>query len=109
MKAARPTAAKTFILYNPPIVNRELGIRQSAMTPARKMASELIGNDIQTIVFTTSRLNVEVLTKYLKDQFAKGKPRGRPISSRGYRGGYLPNLRRRDRRRVCATGRSWAS
>lgn len=72
-KSAAPAAAKTFVLYNPPIVNRELGIRQSAMTP-RKIASDLIGNHIQTIVFATSRLNVEVLTKYLKDKFVKTKP-----------------------------------
>src|SRR5512137_2813688 len=92
-RSGAPTASKTFILYNPPIVNRELGIRQSAMTPARKMAAELIGNAIQTIVFATSRLNVEVLTKYLKDQFAKGKPVDTNFVT-GYRGGYLPNLRR---------------
>ncbi len=88
-----PRAAKTFILYNPPIVNRELGIRQSALTPARKIAGDLIGNHIQSIVFTTSRLNVEVLTKYLKDGF-KGKIPGRDHFVTGYRGGYLPNLRR---------------
>lgn len=92
-RSGAPTAAKTFILYNPPIVNRELGIRQSAMTPARILATELITNEIQTIVFTTSRLNVEVLTKYLKDQFAKGKPLDNHYVT-GYRGGYLPNLRR---------------
>ena len=92
-ESGAPAAAKTFILYNPPIVNRELGIRQSALTPARKMASELVGNDIQTIVFATSRLNVEVLTKYLKDEFARGKPVDGQFVT-GYRGGYLPNLRR---------------
>jgi DEAD/DEAH box helicase domain-containing protein len=92
-KSGAPTAARTFMLYNPPIVNRELGIRQSALTPARTIAGELIGNGIQTIVFTTSRLTVEVLTKYLKDRFKDG----RPVDDRfvtGYRGGYLPNLRR---------------
>ncbi len=92
-ESGAPTAEKTFILYNPPIVNRELGIRQSALTPARNIAGELIGNHIQTIVFATSRLNVEVLTKYLKDRF-KGKT---PVDNHfvtGYRGGYLPNLRR---------------
>jgi DEAD/DEAH box helicase domain-containing protein len=92
-KSGAPTAAKTFILYNPPLVNRELGIRQSAMTPARKIASDLITNDIQTIVFATSRLNVEVLTKYLKDKFVKRKPIDDHFVT-GYRGGYLPNLRR---------------
>jgi len=92
-RSGAPTASKTFILYNPPIVNRELGIRQSAMTPARKLAAELITNAIQTIIFTTSRLNVEILTKYLKDQFAKGKAVDTHFVT-GYRGGYLPNLRR---------------
>jgi DEAD/DEAH box helicase domain-containing protein len=92
-ESGAPRAAKTFILYNPPIVNRELGIRQSALTPARKMAGDLIGNKIQTIVFTTSRLNVEVLTKYLKDTF-RGKIPGDDHYVTGYRGGYLPHLRR---------------
>ena len=88
-----PAAAKTFMLFNPPIVNRELGIRQSALTPARKLAADLIANAIQTIIFTTSRLNVEVLTKYLKDQFTRGKPLDNKFVT-GYRGGYLPHLRR---------------
>lgn len=92
-KSGAPTAAKTFILYNPPLVNRELGIRQSAMTPTRKIASDLIANDIQTIVFATSRLHVEVLTKYLKDKFVRTRPRDDHFVT-GYRGGYLPNLRR---------------
>lgn len=92
-KSGAPAAAKTFILYNPPIVNRELGIRQSALAPARKIAADLIGNHIQTIVFATSRLNVEVLTKYLKDKFTKSKPIDDHFVT-GYRGGYLPNLRR---------------
>ncbi len=93
-ESGAPAAAKTFILYNPPIVNRELGIRQSAMTPARKIAAELIENRIQTIVFATSRLNVEVLTKYLKDIFTREQPTDSQFVT-GYRGGYLPNLRRR--------------
>jgi DEAD/DEAH box helicase domain-containing protein len=88
-----PHAAKTFILFNPPIVNRELGIRQGALSPARRMATELLKNHVQTLVFATSRLNVEVLTKYLKDEFAKGKPVDDQFVA-GYRGGYLPNLRR---------------
>jgi DEAD/DEAH box helicase domain-containing protein len=92
-ESGAPRSAKTFILYNPPIVNRELGIRQSALTSARMMSSDLIANRIQTIVFTTSRLNVEVLTKYLKDSF-RGKVPGDDHYVTGYRGGYLPNLRR---------------
>ena len=92
-KSGAPRGARTFILYNPPIVNRELGIRQSALTPARDIARDLIANHIQTIVFATSRLNVEILTKYLKDHFSKDKPIDDQFVA-GYRGGYLPELRR---------------
>ncbi|MFH0998454.1 MAG: helicase-related protein [Pseudomonadota bacterium] len=92
-ESGAPRAQKTFILYNPPIINRELGIRQSALTPARKIASKLIANKIQTIIFTTSRLNVEVLTKYLKDIFRSKIPASDHYVT-GYRGGYLPMLRR---------------
>ncbi len=92
-ESGAPAAAKVFVLCNPPIVNRQLGIRQSALTTARQLAADLIANAIQTIVFTTSRLNVEVLTKYLKDRFGRGKPLDTKFVT-GYRGGYLPNLRR---------------
>ncbi|MDP8221979.1 MAG: DEAD/DEAH box helicase [Candidatus Lernaella stagnicola] len=92
-ESGAPRAAKSFVLFNPPVINRELGIRQGALQPARRMATQLIENSLQTIVFTTSRLNVEVLTKYLKDRFAKGKPIDDQYVT-GYRGGYLPNLRR---------------
>jgi DEAD/DEAH box helicase domain-containing protein len=92
-ESGAPRSAKTFVLYNPPIVHRELGIRQSSLTPARHIMSDLIGNKIQTIAFTTSRLSVEVLTKYLKDTFHATVPVDDHYVT-GYRGGYLPNLRR---------------
>jgi DEAD/DEAH box helicase domain-containing protein len=92
-ESGAPRSAKTFILYNPPIVNKELGIRQSSLTPARNMMTDLVSNKIQTIAFTTSRLSVEVLTKYLKDTFSPKIP-GNDHYVTGYRGGYLPNLRR---------------
>ena len=92
-QSGAPAAAKTFMLLNPPVVNRELGIRQSALTPTRKTAALLIRNGIPTIIFTTSRLNVEILTKYLRDEFSAEKPVQDQLIA-GYRGGYLPNLRR---------------
>jgi DEAD/DEAH box helicase domain-containing protein len=56
------------------------------------LAAPFIEQGIQTILFATSRLNVEILTKYLKDQFEKRlEEKGRV---RGYRGGYLPEVRR---------------
>ncbi len=87
-----PSSEKIFIFYNPPVVNKELGIRGNHIHAARRLVSPFIKKGIQTILFATSRLNVEVLTKYLKDRFEKRlEDKGR---IRGYRGGYLPEVRR---------------
>ena len=91
-QSGAPSAEKIFIFYNPPVVNKELGIRGSPIHSARRLASPFIEQGIQTILFATSRLNVEILTKYLKDRFEKRlEDKG---SIRGYRGGYLPEVRR---------------
>ncbi len=91
-QAGAPSSEKLFIFYNPPVVNKELGIRGSPIHAARRLAAPFIKQGIQTILFATSRLNVEVLTKYLKDRFEKNpEDRGKV---RGYRGGYLPEVRR---------------
>jgi DEAD/DEAH box helicase domain-containing protein len=87
-----PCGEKHFLLYNPPVVNRQLGIRRSSLLEARKVARLFLGNDIQTIVFARSRLRVEVLTNYLKEMAARMKINSKNIC--GYRGGYLPNERR---------------
>ncbi len=87
-----PQAEKHFILYNPPMVSPELGLRRSSLLEARQLASELIRKGIQTIVFTRSRLGVEVLLTYLR-QGLKIRP-GEDSGIRGYRGGYLPRERR---------------
>ena len=52
----------------------------------------LVDNDISTIVFGKSRLTVEVLTRHLKERVKD--PFGNAGRVRGYRGGYLPTLRR---------------
>ena len=88
-----PQARKYFVLYNPPVVNEQLGIRASALSHARKWARLFLKEGLQTIVFTGSRLHVEILTKYLKDTFDRKETAGGAI--RGYRGGYLPKMRRR--------------
>jgi DEAD/DEAH box helicase domain-containing protein len=87
-----PAAEKLFVFYNPPIVNRNLGIRRSYLSEATRVAKELLARKLQTIVFANSRLHTEVLLTYLQ-QANPAQPGGEePI--RGYRGGYLPGERR---------------
>ncbi len=87
-----PKGQKHFIFYNPPVVNRELGIRRSSIHEARALTRNFLQNDIQTIVFARTRQTVEILLSYLREDM-KSK-RWDDDKVRGYRGGYLPKQRR---------------
>jgi DEAD/DEAH box helicase domain-containing protein len=92
-ESGAPRGEKCFVFVNPPVVNRELGIRRSYLAETRRVAGEFLRRNLQLIVFAQSRLTTEILTTYLKEDF-EGVP-GMPEQIRGYRGGYLP-LRRRE-------------
>ncbi len=62
-----PAGEKVFICYNPPVVNRQLGIRRSYIHETRRIALELLDCDQQTLVFANNRLATEILVTYLKD------------------------------------------
>jgi DEAD/DEAH box helicase domain-containing protein len=87
-----PRGDKYFAIYNPPVVNRQLGIRKSALGSAKDIALSFLGKGLQTIVFAPSRLATEVLVTYLKEAL-ETKPGSEGVI-RGYRGGYLPLKRR---------------
>jgi len=93
-----PRGEKYFIFYNPPMVNRQLGIRRSYINETRRVALEFIERDLQTLVFANNRLATEVLVTYLKDACDRGPIPGESV--RGYRGGYLPKERREIERRL---------
>ncbi|OUS75345.1 ATP-dependent helicase [Paenibacillus sp. MY03] len=86
-----PMGEKHIIFYNPPVVNRQLGIRRSSVLETRRLAALLLKQGVQTIVFARSRVRVELLLTYLQE-LVKDKLGDKSI--RGYRGGYLPKLRR---------------
>jgi DEAD/DEAH box helicase domain-containing protein len=87
-----PAAEKLFVFYNPPMINRNLGIRRSYLNETTRIAKELLARKLQTIVFANSRLHTEVLLTYLQRANRPGP--GEPEPIRGYRGGYLPGERR---------------
>jgi DEAD/DEAH box helicase domain-containing protein len=84
-KNGAPSGEKYVVFYNPPVVNRALGIRRGYLNETRRIARELLDRGQQTLVFANSRLATEVLLTYLKDDHR---------DVRGYRGGYLPKERR---------------
>jgi DEAD/DEAH box helicase domain-containing protein len=87
-----PQGARHLLLWNPPVVNPDLGIRASARSQTTRIARKAVKRGLKSIVFAQSRLMVEVLTKYMKDAFDKD-PRN-PARVAAYRGGYLPSERR---------------
>lgn len=90
-KSGAPVGKKTFIFYNPPIVNPTFGVRRSAVLEVRDLSKRLFEAGIQTIIFAKSRVRVEMLVTYLKSlTFNKIGDE----SIQGYRGGYLPSERR---------------
>ena len=62
-----PAGERHIAFYNPPVVNRQLGIRAGSIPEARNIAAGLLHAGIQHIVFAKARLTVEVLVRYLKD------------------------------------------
>jgi DEAD/DEAH box helicase domain-containing protein len=102
-----PRGQRRFFIFNPPVVNQELGIRASYVKQAVMLASHLVTAEVPTLVFGQSRNAVEVMLRYLRDAVAHEGSR-RVDSGRGidparimaYRGGYLPQERRAIERRL---------
>ena len=83
-----PAVEKTMYVYNPPIVNAELGSRANTLGEAEKIALSAMDSHIQTLVFTQSRRTVELILKNMHRYLTDRK------KVQGYRSGYLPEERR---------------
>jgi DEAD/DEAH box helicase domain-containing protein len=93
---------RQFLLYNPPVVNPDLGLRKSSMLESVRLAQELQSQGVQTVVFARSRRTVELMLTHLQSnerpaaRHVAGTADGTRAASavRGYRSGYLPSERR---------------
>ena len=88
-----PTGPRQVVVYNPPVINAELGMRQSYIKTAVRLTQDLVRAGVPTLVFGNSRNGVEVMLKYLRDRLARDQID--PSAIHAYRGGYLPQTRRR--------------
>lgn len=87
-----PNGTKHFILYNPPFIDEDLGIRRSTILEAKDTGATFLRAGLQTVIFARARQTVELILAYLQDEVANSG--GRSDSVVGYRGGYLPLERR---------------
>jgi DEAD/DEAH box helicase domain-containing protein len=87
-----PAGPRTFLTINPQVVEPVRGIRRSAIETATRASADLIDSGVLTLLFCQTRQGVEIALRYLREGAAR---RGHdPARIRGYRGGYLPSLRR---------------
>ncbi len=91
-ESGAPAGSRRVMVYNPPVVNPELGVRQSYIKAAARLTADLVRADVPTLLFGQSRHNVEVMLKYLRDALVQDKVD--PSKLHAYRGGYLPQTRR---------------
>jgi DEAD/DEAH box helicase domain-containing protein len=91
-ESGAPSGERRVMVYNPPVVNAELGIRASYLKSAVRLVADLVRSNVSTLLFGQSRNSVEVMLKYLRDRFVEEKLD--PALIQGYRGGYLPGTRR---------------
>jgi len=94
-----------FIIYNPPLTDKALGLRKSSLLEGVRLARELVNSNVQTVVFARSRRSVEIILSYLQGELNpdsniesplipyESLPNPRSVV-RGYRSGYLPSQRR---------------
>ncbi len=91
-KSGAPSSEKELIFWNPPLLSPDGSVRQPLLDAATRIASRFIAADVQTIVFGRSRVSVELLVQRLRNAYTE---RFQEDRIQGYRGGYLPNERRR--------------
>jgi DEAD/DEAH box helicase domain-containing protein len=93
---AAPRSERTIALWNPPLLDAELGLRASALGEASRLLAALTGRGLRTICFAKSRKSAELIHRFTVDRLdANTAQRLAP-----YRAGYTPQQRREIERRL---------
>ncbi len=97
-QSGAPAAQKELVIYDPCMIDRRSGTRRSSLYESGRLTYKAICCGISSILFTRSRVNVELLVRSLMNELSeKGKDAG---LVRGYRSGYLPAERRETERNL---------
>src|SRR2546430_3403624 len=93
---AAPRAERTVALWNPELLDAELGLRASPLGEASRLMAELVSRGLRTICFAKSRKAAELIHKFTVDRVdTKTGARLAP-----YRAGYTAAQRRDIERRL---------
>jgi len=87
---ASPQAERTVCLWNPPLVDEELGLRASALGDGARLLAELVSRGLRTLLFAKSRKAAELIHRFALERL--GSDYQGKLSP--YRAGYTPAQRR---------------
>jgi DEAD/DEAH box helicase domain-containing protein len=91
-----PRAERTVALWNPELLDPELGLRASALGEASRLMAALVSRGLRTICFAKSRRAAELIHKFTVDRVDADT--GKRLAP--YRAGYTPGQRREIERRL---------
>ena len=93
-----PRAERRIAMWNPPLLDENLGLRGSALAEAAELFSELISSGARTICFMKSRKGVELILRHARDRLDD------ELADRvaPYRAGYTPAQRQEIQRKLTA-------
>jgi len=87
---ASPQAERTVCLWNPPLVDEELGLRASTLGDGARLLAELVSRGLRTLLFAKSRKTAELIHRFALERL--GSEYQGKLSP--YRAGYTPAQRR---------------
>ena len=93
-----PATERTIALWNPELIDAELGVRASSLGDASRLLAGLVSHGLRTICFAKSRKAVELIHRFTSDRVEPA------IAARltPYRAGYTPSQRREIEQRLMA-------
>jgi DEAD/DEAH box helicase domain-containing protein len=91
---AAPRAERTIMLWNPPLLDEELGLRGSALAEAAKLQASFVERGLRTLTFAKSRKAAELIHRFTAERL------GDDTHLSPYRAGYTAQQRREIERRL---------
>ncbi len=89
-----PRAERTVVLWHPPLLDEELGLRGSALAEAAKLQAAFVERGIRTLTFAKSRKAAELVHRFTAERL------GDDAHLSPYRAGYTAAQRRTIERRL---------
>jgi DEAD/DEAH box helicase domain-containing protein len=91
---AAPRAERTVVLWNPPLLDEELGLRGSPLAEAAKLQAAFVEQGLRTLTFAKSRKAAELIHRFTAERL------GDDSRLSPYRAGYTAEQRRSIERRL---------